>query len=194
MTGLRRLGRWAPRSLAVLIVLWLAGFAWFVIDIPDQHTEVLAEGVEGVVVFTGSPGRVESGIAALQAGLADRLLISGVDPELAPEVLRSAITRDDTLFECCIDLGRAALDTEGNAQELIAWANRHSLRRIGLVTADWHMRRSLVELSRYPHDLEIVAMPVATNAGLSRLIVAYSKYLAAVVRAAITAHAAVRET
>jgi len=178
-----RLLRGAVTGLAVLAGLWTVGFVWFVIDIPDQHTEVLDRGVDGVVVFTGSPGRVDSGLNVLQAELAERLLISGVDPELAPEVLRSAITRNDALFECCIDLGRAALDTEGNARELVSWAAKNGFRRIGLVTADWHIRRSLVEISRHPHELEIVAMPVPTDPGLGRLIVAYSKYLAALARA-----------
>jgi len=177
----RRLGAWA----AVIFALWTVGLMWFAIDIPDGHQEVLEDGVDGVVVFTGSPGRVRSGIAALQAELAERLLISGVDPELAPDVLRGAITTDRSLMDCCIDLGRAALDTEGNAREAIDWAQSHGMRRVGLVTADWHMRRSLVELSRYDHELLIYPMPVATNAGFGRLIVAYCKYLAARVRALV---------
>lgn len=178
-----RLLHGAAKVLAVLAGFWTVGFIWFVIDIPDQHIEVLERGVDGVVVFTGSPGRVESGLNVLQAELADRLLISGVDPELAPEVLRNAITRNDELFECCIDLGRAALDTEGNARELVAWAEKHGFRRIGLVTADWHIRRSLVEIARHPHELEIVALPVPTDPGLGRLFVSYNKYLAALARA-----------
>lgn len=180
---IRRLLQSAGRVLAVLGVLWTVGLGWFIVDIPDHHTEVLAEGVDGVVVFTGSPGRVESGLNVLQAELAERLLISGVDPELAPNILQSAITRNDKLFECCIDLGRAALDTEGNARELVSWAEDHGFHRIGLVTADWHIRRSLVEISRFTHTLEIYAMPVPTDPGLGRLVVSYNKFLVALARA-----------
>jgi len=173
------------RALAALLGAWLVGFVWFIFTVPDEYASARSEGVDGVVVFTGSAGRVRAGIAALQAEIADRLLVSGVDPELDSGILRPAITDDAELFDCCIDLGRAALNTEGNAAEAVAWAKAHDMQRLAVVTADWHMRRSLVEFARQDHALTIYSMPVASEASVWRLIVEYCKYLAALVRAGV---------
>jgi len=172
-------------GLTALAAVWLAGFVWFLLAVPDARTNARERGVDGVVVLTGSAGRVRAGIAALEAGMADRLLVSGVDPDLDSGVLRPAITDDADLFECCIDLGRAALDTEGNAAEAISWARAHEMRRLAVVTAKWHMRRSLVEFSRQDHGLTIYPMPVASKAGPGRLVLEYCKYLAALARAGL---------
>lgn len=56
---------------------------------------------------------------------------------------------------------------------------------IMIVTADWHMRRSLVELGRHTHSLTIHAAPVKGHVSVSRLALEYSKYLAACLRAGL---------
>ena len=89
----------------VAIFLW---FAWFVLAAPGP----LGTGVrtDGIVVLTGGPGRVARGIELLQAKSAKRLLISGVDPSVRPVELAVEYKVPKELFDCCVDLGREAVE------------------------------------------------------------------------------------
>lgn len=177
--------RRALAALTGLLALWAGGFCWFGLTLPRGAG--LDEGVEvdGIVVFTGSPGRIDAGLAILAEGRGRRLLVSGVDPDLAIGTIRAAIHADDRLFDCCIELGRAALDTEGNAAEAVAWARAGGYRSLALVTSDWHVRRSMIEVSRHDHRLAVhpVAVPSGVRAG--RLFLEYHKFLFAALRALV---------
>lgn len=171
------------RGFAGLMVLWLTGLLWFCLTIPVEQTLPDGENIDAIVVFTGSAGRIHAGLKALEAGVGERLLVSGVNPELAPALIRSTLPGDSRLVSCCIDLGRAARDTEGNAAEAVAWAQQRGYQTIMLVTADWHMRRSLVEMSRHKERPKLFAAPVKSDAPFSRLMIEYNKLLAAKGRA-----------
>jgi uncharacterized SAM-binding protein YcdF (DUF218 family) len=67
------------------------------------------------------------------------------------------------LAVCCIDLGRGAEDTLGNAAETAAWAREHSFTRLILVTDDYHMPRSYTELTLALPEAEIYRHPVRTR-------------------------------
>lgn len=167
------------RGLGFVFFLWVCGFLWFCATIPEERPLPDSEGIDAIVVFTGSAGRIKAGLVALEAGIGERLLVSGVNPTLAPTLIRSALPGDSRLISCCIDLGRTALDTEGNATEAVEWARHRDYRTIMLVTADWHMRRSLVEMSRHKDMPVLYTAPVKSEVAWSRLIIEYNKYLAA---------------
>lgn len=171
-----------PAVSAGLLALWLGGLVWFANRLPEPVTAAPEMRVDGIVVLTGGNGRIQAGLASLKAGTGKRLLISGVNRDLATETIRRAIGGDDSLFDCCIDLGREALDTGGNADETATWAALHGYRTLQVVTAANHMPRSLVEFHRRMPDLDLVPHPVADEARPSRLAVEYTKYLAALLR------------
>jgi len=183
--GTRRI--WRPLLVAAgaPLLAWFAGFAWFAATLPVAPVLERLPTQDAIVVLTGSRGRIDAGLAALNAGVAARMLISGADPGLSPDVIESAILDERQTAACCIDLGQVALDTEGNAAEVIDWAETHGVRRIALITADWHMRRSLVEFRRRRHGLTITPVPVKSDVGAPRLALEYSKYLIARLRAII---------
>ena len=62
-------------------------------------------------------------------------------------------------FECCADIGYAAEDTYGNAEEAAEWTAQHRYKSLIVVTASYHMPRSL----RLFHSL----MPGVRLGGLS---------------------------
>lgn len=155
------------RRILALVMLgaaaWLIGFVGFIAGIPDQPPVNLRE-TDGIVVLTGAGSRLNEAIALLAGGHGGRLLISGVnartnDPELKQSLDLENRT-DAELFDCCIDVGRQALDTVGNAQEIAAWTRRHGYRSLRVVTSDFHIRRSLLEIRRYAPDLVLVPHPV----------------------------------
>jgi len=103
-------------------------------------------------------------VRLLQEEKGERLLISGVNRIVTDEeLLREALGVEPDLARCCIDLGRSAEDTLGNAAETAAWAREHRFSRIILVTDDYHMPRSLAELSIAMPEAEIYPYPVRTR-------------------------------
>ncbi len=90
-------------------------------------------------------------------------MISGVNPEVKDEELFEALDAPPDIAQCCVDLGRAAEDTLGNASETAAWARRNGFRKLILVTDDYHMPRSLAELNLALPEAEIIAYPIETR-------------------------------
>jgi uncharacterized SAM-binding protein YcdF (DUF218 family) len=187
------------RSLAVLVIvaaaLLLTGFFVFVSTIPRVEPEAKISG-DGIVVLTGGAERLADALALLAEGRARRLLISGVHPDTSEAQIARLHPQYKRLFDCCVDLGRRALNTAGNAIETRQWVRRHGFEAVIVVTSGWHMRRSLLELERSIPEVILVPYPVITRGagedrwwrepGNFRLLVAeYVKYLAALVEVRI---------
>jgi uncharacterized SAM-binding protein YcdF (DUF218 family) len=183
-------------SLA-LPTLWLAGLIWFAgqipITVPDPSTVT-----DAIVVLTGGSLRVDSGLTLLIEGKAKRLFVSGVHQGIErAEVLR--VSRQTPRWvDCCVDLGHAAESTLGNALETREWMRQQGFHSLRLVTASYHMHRSLLEFQRTMPDVTIIAHPVFPEhvkqsqwwawPGTASLIVGeYNKYLGALVRPMATA-------
>lgn len=95
--------------------------------------------------------------------------------------------------ECCIVLGYSAGNTRGNAAETAAWMAAENFRSLRLVTANYHMPRSLLEFTRAMSGLTIVPHPVFPDGfkrrdwwrwpGTTHLVASeYTKYLVALAR------------
>lgn len=164
------------RVLALLLLLWAFGFVWFAAALPQPAGE---EKSDAIVVPTGSGGRITRGLDMLALGVADTMLVSGVDPQVKPGEFQAEYNVSDELMACCITLGFAALDTRGNALETAQWIEEHGHTSLRLVTADWHMRRAALELaSELPDGVEIQRDAVRSQVSLWTLFLEYHKYLA----------------
>jgi len=163
------------RLLGFAIVGLFLWFAWFVLAAPGP----LGAGVrtDGIVVLTGGPKRVARGIELMQAKAAKRMLISGVDPAVRPVELAVEYKVPKELFDCCVDLGREAVDTRSNAEETAAWIRRNKYKSVRLVTATDHMRRAQVELeARLDREVEIVPDGVPVDRPLQPMLREFAKY------------------
>lgn len=164
-----------PRRLVIvmagLIFGWLVGFSLYLQDIraaestqdarPDYLLPTAQAAETAIVVLTGGSERVAAGLKLLQQGNGRRLFISGVGANLT-DVL-AGIPHDPALAQCCIDMGREAGNTAGNARESLAWVADKKFPHIILVTAHYHLRRSLLEFRLLaPPALEIIPYPVST--------------------------------
>lgn len=164
------------RTLAMALLLWIIGFMAFALFLPQPA----ADGIhtDGIVVMTGGRGRVERGLALLEAKSAKRLLVSGVDRRVRPHELAAQFKAPDRLIDCCVDLGHESVDTRSNAAEAAGWIERKRYRSIRLVTSDWHMRRARHDLEAMTDDsLTIVSDAVPTEPSLIDLVREYNKYL-----------------
>jgi uncharacterized SAM-binding protein YcdF (DUF218 family) len=182
-------------GLAVIALVWLAGLVWFADSIPDQVTDATT-ATDAIVVLTGGSQRLTAGLDLLAAGKARKLLVSGVHQgvELA-ELLRVQHHPEDWM-SCCITLGHAADNTLGNALETAAWMEQEKFRSLRLVTAGYHMPRSLLEFRRAMPEIEIIAHPVFPEQvkqanwwawpGTATLIIGeYHKYIGVLLRDAL---------
>lgn len=195
--SLRRAIRSCLLTIGGIAGLWAAGLFAFAASLP-RHPPADDIVTDGIVVLTGGSERLEVGFDLLRAGKARKLFISGVYRGVEVRELLALARQDDGgELECCVELGYEADDTEGNAVETARWVAAQGLRSIRLVTANYHMPRSLVEFRRALPGVELVAHPVAPAKvrldgwwgwpGTAELIIIeYNKYVAALVRAALT--------
>jgi uncharacterized SAM-binding protein YcdF (DUF218 family) len=162
------------RAAAFLLLAWMLGFAWFALFLPQPAGN---EKTDAVVVLTGGAGRIDRGLAVLEAKEAKRMLISGVDIDVKPAELAAQYKRPLTLFTCCIDLGFRALDTRSNGLETARWVARHKVNSLRLVTHDWHMRRARLELKlALPSNVKVIPDAVTTHPSFWVLFTEYNKY------------------
>lgn len=175
-------------GIAALALIWAAGLLMFLAFLPKQQDN--AARADGIVVYTGIGGaRIATAMTLLDEGAGQRLLISGVNPEISRDEVAKLWPGDAAGFDCCVDLGLEARSTVGNAIEVRDWALQNGFHRIILVTSDYHMPRALLETRAHMPDADILAHPVQsgyldasgrpTNLGAWRpLAMEYTKYLA----------------
>ncbi len=132
------------RLFGLVALAWCLGFAVFMLLLPQP---LGGNTTDAIVVPTGGAGRIDRGIALLQAKQARRMLVTGVAPGVRPIDLAREYRTPSALFACCIDLGADAVDTRSNAEETAAWVKTHGYRTVRLVTSDWHVPRARMELS-----------------------------------------------
>jgi len=173
--------------------LFIGGFIVFsdrvtTMDVPD-----LAEPADGIVVLTGGVSRIEGALNLLKSKRGKRLFISGVHASANLSELQRVTGGDADLFACCVDIDRSALDTIGNAEESVKWARANDYDRIIVVTNNYHIPRTMVELRHASQDIEFVPYPIinsnlrdgdwiARGLVVRVLFVEYVKYLGAVIR------------
>ena len=190
MTLLWRTLRAVMLAAAACCLLWLSGLLWFVTP-PAAETRTAA--TDAIVVLTGGSLRLQSGIDLLREGKGSKLFVSGVNQQVDLDELLGVSGRAPDWALCCIVLGHEADDTFGNAQETAQWMRRQGFRSLRLVTAWYHMPRSLVEFERVMPEIDIVAHPVfpdqvkqerwwAWRGTAALLVNEYVKYLGALAR------------
>ena len=163
------------RLLSFILLLYLLGYAVFAVMLPRPADD---RRTDAIVVLTGGAHRMERGLDLLQRQRARRMLISGVARTVRPVELAARYPRQAALFACCIDLGREAVDTRSNAEEVARWMRKRKFRSVRLVTTDWHMPRARFELSRQlGRDAAVIGDAVESNPSFRQLFTEYNKYL-----------------
>ena len=167
------------RVASFALLIWLFGFIWFAIALPQP---VDGGKTDGVIVVTGGSGRIHRGIEALQKGWSGRMLVAGVDREVRPQEFQAGYKVPAALMNCCITLGFESVDTRSNAQEAASWIATNKVKSVRLVTTDWHMRRTAFELGRMlPDNVTIIEDAVPSKPSFKTLFLEYHKLLARLV-------------
>lgn len=163
-------------GFAGIFLVWVLGFLWFTVFLPQPADEMTTDAV---IVPTGGAGRIAQGLKVLDDGLAERMLVSGVDREVTPEEFAAQFEVDEARMECCVELGFSAVDTRSNAAETAQWVEDNNVTSLRLVTTDWHMRRAAGELDRtLPDGVKVVRDAVPSEPNMASLFLEYHKLLA----------------
>jgi len=150
-------------GLFIIGLLWAVGLAVFITGLP-QPSQGAPGDADGVVIYTGGGGaRIAAGMTVFANGAGERLLISGVHPDTSRERLSEFWDGAPDLFDCCVDLGRQARSTEGNAEESAGWAREHEYTGLVLVTSDYHMPRAIAATKAKMPDADITPYVVASS-------------------------------
>jgi uncharacterized SAM-binding protein YcdF (DUF218 family) len=174
---------------AAVLVVYGIGFSLFLSHLPAPY-EGEAQA-DAIVALTGQGSRLGPAVSLLEKGNGKRLLITGVNRLTSKRDLKSVL-HGGNAFDCCVDLGFAALDTRGNAQETARWVRAHGYGSLIVVTADYHMPRSLIEFAAQMPGVKLVPYPVAADApkqlswdAVKRLNGEYVKYVASLIRLSV---------
>ncbi|EKF61456.1 MAG: YdcF family protein [Agrobacterium albertimagni] len=161
---IRRALRYSGMLVILSAAVLVAGFLIFADSVSNMRPPDTVKA-DAIVVLTGGYQRIEQAIDLLKRGYGERLLISGVNPSTTAGQIRKATRTSPDLFDCCVDIGYAAIDTIGNANETAIWIRDKGYRSILVVTSNYHLSRSLMELRRSDPDTEFIGYPVV-NADL----------------------------
>ncbi|MDZ4778025.1 MAG: YdcF family protein [Alphaproteobacteria bacterium] len=148
-------------ALIVALGLGYIAFANGVERAAPQHPLPEADAI--VALTGGDADRLTTAMKLLQEGRGRRLLISGVNPKVEDADVYDVLEGAPELIACCVDLGRQAKDTLGNASETAAWAGRNGFSRLIVVTDDYHMPRSLAELRVAMPQAQLIPYPVSSS-------------------------------
>ena len=106
-----------------------------------------------VVILTGGRYRISTAIKFINKNNIQSIFISGVYPKTHQHHL---FPRDKFLKNVPIILGKKARNTHENALEISEWRQQENVQEILLITSDYHMIRSLMEIKKANSDLRII--------------------------------------
>lgn len=145
---------------AVIVLALLAyglGFVLFVSNLPAAPQNLPM--ADGIVALTGGDERLDTAVSLFERGVGKRLLVTGVAQETTKETV-GKMSEGGARFACCADIGYAAEDTHGNAEETAAWARENHFASLVVVTGRYHMPRTMREFSFAMPGVSLIAYPV----------------------------------
>lgn len=141
--------------LCVVLICWVVGFMFFCGKIYGYSIDEYHK-TDAVVVLTGGRNRIAESIRLLNNNLANRLFISGVSENVSIKDIedKAKIYIDNPEL---VELGYKARDTVGNAREVKEWTEKNNINSVRLVTSNYHLPRSMLEL--YALNTKFVILP-----------------------------------
>ncbi len=142
-----------------LATIWGGGLIWFA-SLVNQAPEDTETKTDAIVVLTGGTERVAAAVDLLKQQKAEKLLISGVNEKVDWVLLAQTIDELPENLADNITLGHVACNTRENALESKDWLDKNGFTSLRLVTASYHMPRSLSEFKDVMPDALIIPHPI----------------------------------
>jgi uncharacterized SAM-binding protein YcdF (DUF218 family) len=159
----------AKRSISFMVILllvsfsvWVCGFFLFIYMMPNKGIKI-NQTTDAVVVLTGGSARLKKGLKLLTEKKAKKLFVSGVYRGNDVKHLLQIQKHNPSEILCCINLGYKATSTVGNAVETANWIKKHNYSSLQLVTANYHMPRSLMLFRETMPNIRIIPNAVSPS-------------------------------
>ncbi len=145
-------------SLLVLFLAWIIGFVLFNQKINSYQIDNQTK-TDAIIVLTGGRNRIIEAVRLLDDGMAERMLISGVQENISPKDIekRNAVNLTNKPE---IEFEKQSKNTVENAIKTNEWIKQNNINSIRLVTSNYHIPRSLQEFMSQNTKLEIIINPV----------------------------------
>lgn len=161
--------------LVVILFVYGVGFAMFLAVIPQASLMSLRD-MQGLVVFTGGSGRVDTAVNLIAEGFVGPVLVSGAHPEVRVSDL-AGVGQLQAWQRGLIQLDYAAT-TRQNVANTKHWASIHGVKKLGLVTSTYHVPRVRLLWWLLAPGIDIVIIPVQpADGGWRTLFREYNKFL-----------------
>ena len=144
------------------ISLWFIGFCIFLQHIPSEQS-LHSQKAQAVVVLTGGSLRLTEGLKLLADGKGEKLLVTGIAPGVDINKMLSledSLPPDIEQLKSRIIPGHMADNTKENAEETFNFIESQQYQSFYLVTANYHMPRSLLEFNATFPQSTIYPAPV----------------------------------
>ena len=143
----------------IFVLIWGCGLIWFA-SLVNRGPKDTETKTDAIVVLTGGTERVAAAVDLLKQQKAEKLLISGVNEKVDWILLAETIDDLPEDLGDNITLGHIASNTHENALESKDWLEKNGFKSIRLVTASYHMPRSLSEFKNVMPDILIIPHPI----------------------------------
>ncbi len=144
-----------------IIAIWIFAFCLFFFD-TVFYSNVSDACCDNVVVLTGGKGRIPYALKSININKPKNVFISGVYQKTT---LNDILGNKKNENNVSIILGKNASNTFENAIEINNWITKSEIKKILLITSDYHMRRSILEIKHINKELEII--PYASKSSLN---------------------------
>jgi len=146
--------RFIGRFVTGIFFVWCASICLYVLII-NTYDQTLPSKPDAIVVLTGGSNRIEEGLEIMSSHGCQNLFISGVNRDVSRHDILGRVQKNTNVSNCDLELGYTARNTHENAQEVLAWLNKKGYKSMVLVTAHYHMPRSLLEFKAIAPDIKI---------------------------------------
>ena len=144
--------------LILSILIFIFGFVRYFLSIKNFETSINVNA-QGIAVLTGGKGRIAEAIKIFRENPLSYLLISGVDKSVKIE----DIVPEDFLINPRVSIDKNSQTTLDNANEIVKWSKRNSIKKIIIITSDYHIPRSMLILTNRGRGLAFYPHPVTST-------------------------------
>ena len=120
-----------------------------------------------IVILTGGSNRIKDGLKIInnfdKSNKVDlKILVSGTGKGFTKTSLKKSVNSDFDvkLIDCCIELDSISKNTYSNASETLKWTEKYNIKKIILITSNYHMPRALLEFKNQMPGLKIFTYPI----------------------------------
>ncbi|MDR3180125.1 MAG: YdcF family protein [Holosporaceae bacterium] len=157
--------RYIIGAIITALALWFLGFSYFLHQVYRGSRSHQQDFSDNMAILTGEKNRIPDAMFFMASYCGQKqknVLISGVGRLVeVQDVLGNKIYENMNFT-----LGKHAKNTRENAKEIIEWMRNNNMTEVTVITSDYHMPRSLLELKHLDPHIKVYKYCVISKRNL----------------------------